>query len=293
MNRQIAVRPIVIGLLVAAVALSGCSSKKENAGSSASLSPTPTSTGVVPSGLTSPPADSGSNSDSETASPAISGDPAAVKLYQQAMASLAKVDSVHLKGSGTDSGETIGVDLSFAKAKGVTGSITVKGGTMKIVSDGNDLYIQADAQSFAAFAGGAAPSSVMSALAGKWLKISKSESGVADAFGDFSSFTDLNSFAQAFTPSGAVSLAGTKTINGKQAVGILDSGNAADGSGILYVEDGGDHLPLAVAPGASSSGSSGEIDFLDYNKPVTITVPSDAIDINQLASMLMSPSTGS
>jgi len=66
---------------------------------------------------------------------------------------------------------------------------------------------------------------------------------------------------------------------------------------VLYVEKDGDHLPLQIVPGpkaaastASGGPATGNIDFTDYNKPVTVTVPSGAIDIAQLAALLGAPS---
>lgn len=284
MSRHLAARPIAVGFFAATVLIAGCSSHKATT-NSASTTPTSATTTSAPA-ASSPAASSPST---ESSAPAVTGDPQAVKLYNEAIKALQGVTSVHLKGSGTDSGETIGVDLSFDKNNGATGSLTVNGGTMNIVATKDAVYIQADAKSYAAFGGGSVPPDALAAIAGKWLKISTTDSSAASAFGDLSAFTNLKSFTEAFAPSGKLSLVpGKKTINGKTAVGLLDTG---DNGGILYVEDGGDHLPLAVAPGGTASASAtGEIDFIDYNKPVTVTAPAGALDISQLMAAMASPS---
>ena len=114
----------------------------------------------------------------------------------------------------------------------------------------------------------------------------------------FADFSDLKNFAEQFTPSGAISLQpGTKTIDGKTAVGIIDAGESDSDQSILYVEKDGDHLPLEIVPGPKASAapssegpSTGTIDFVDYNKPVTITEPTGAIDISQLMALMGGPS---
>jgi hypothetical protein len=287
MSRFTAARPVAVGLIAAAVLVAGCTSKKSSSGSS-SASTTPTTSVAA--------------SDSAAASPvaSVSGDPAAVKLYQEAMASLAKVTSVHIKGAGSQEGENFTIDLSFANGKGATGSLGFGGGVIKVVAVKDAVYIQADAKAFSSFAGTDIPASALQAIAGKWLKVSSAEeASSSNPFAGFGTdFSNLTTFAQEFAPTGSLSLQpGTKTINGKSAVGLLDNGDTPEDQSVLYVEKDGDHLPLQIVPGpkaaastASGGPATGNIDFTDYNKPVTVTVPSGAIDIAQLAALLGAPS---
>jgi hypothetical protein len=48
--------------------------------------------------------------------------------------------------------------------------------------------------------------------------------------------------------------------------------------------------PKASAGTGSEGPSTGTINFIDYNKPVTITEPTDAIDISQLMALMGGPS---
>ncbi len=293
MKIRAVVRSAAVGVVAVALLVAGCSSSKKKASS------TPTSGSTAAS--SSETANAGASTAASPASnPPVSGDPAAIKLYQEAIASLSKVSSVHLKGQGSDGPDTFSIDVQFANGKGATGTIGMSGGTMKIVAVGKSIYIQADAKAFSAFAGQDIPADALQMIAGKWLKISSADAASSDnplaGFG--SDFADLKTFAQEFTPTGSISLQpGTKTINGKTAVGIIDAADSDADQSILYVEKDGDHLPLEVVPGPKASAApssagptTGTIDFLDYNKPVTITEPTGAIDISQLMALMGGPS---
>ena len=293
MSRFTAARPILVGMLAAAVLVTGCSSKKASSSQTPNASTPPASAPGASAG-----GDTGDASPAPVAS--MSGDPAAVKLYTQAMAALTSAKSVHIKGSSTQDGDTFGIDLTFANGKGVTGSIGLGGGTMQIVAVGGTVYVQSDAKAFAAFAGTDLPATALSAVAGKWLSFSSTDEDSANnPFSGFGELTDLQSFAQDFAPSGSVTIGSEqKTINGEAATALLDDGGDDPlNDGIFYVQAGGDHLPLEVVPGpkasagdASTGPATGKIDFLDYNKDVTLTAPSGAIDVSQLAALMGLPS---
>jgi hypothetical protein len=282
MIRLSAARPVTVALVVAALAVAGCSSKKAATASSSTANGTPAATTPAPGASAS--------------LPTFQGDPAAVTAVKQAIAALGAAKTVHMKGTITQGGQSANVDLQFSNGHGATGSIGYGGGTMKIIATATDIYVQADAQAFSAFAGGAVPSSALNLIAGKWLRASASEATSQDnPFSAFSDFANMQSFADQFTPSGSVSLVkGTTTINGKKAIGVLDDGGGDPSqSSILYVSDDSSHLPLRIVPGpgataatASGGPASGEIDFVEYGQPVTITAPAGAIDISQLAALM-------
>jgi len=290
MKTRAVARSAAVGVVAVVLLVAGCSSSKKNAAST----PSPSSASSV--GASAPVESPGSAAPSAS----ISGDPAAIKLYQQAIASLSSVKSVHLKGEGSEGADTFSIDMQFANGKGATGSIGISGATMKIVAVGDSTYIQADPKAFSALSGGQIPADALQMIAGKWLKFSAADAASSDnPLGGFGAdFSDLKSFAQQFAPTGSISLEpGTKTINGKTAVGIIDAGDSNEDQSILYVEKDGDHLPLQIVPGpkasagtGSSGPSTGTINFTDYNKPVTITEPTDAIDISQLMSLMGGPS---
>jgi hypothetical protein len=282
MSRSTGTRSAALGILMVALVLAGCSSKKTPAKAGASSTPATS----APTSAT----DSTSSSASPSATNSFKGDPAMIALASQSLVALSKVKSVHVVGTSTQDGATMKLDLTFANGKGALGSISVGGGTFKLLAVDKDVYIQGDAAAFANV-GQAVPSQALSAIAGKWIKIGKSDA--SGPFGDFGGFADFSQFSQQFAgDGGTLSAAGKKTINGKAAIGILDTTDDASGSSTLYVAADGDHLPLEVVPVESASSAAttlDKIDFLEYNAPVTITAPTGAIDLSELAK-LFSPS---
>jgi hypothetical protein len=277
MRRFAPAGPVAVGVLTLAVLVAGCSSNKK----------TPAAASAAPSS-----AAQASGSAAGSAAPALKGDPASIALLNQALVSLSKVKSVHLKGSFSEGSDSGNIDISFANGVGATGSVGIGGGTIKLLTVGKDIYIQGDAKSFAAIGGGT-DLGALGGIAGKWLKLGSAD---ASTFGDFSAFSDLSSFAKQFADvSGTVAPGGKKTINGQDSIGITDNAEDPSNSSTIYVAATGGHLPLAVVPAAGATSSTGpttgEIDFLDYNAPVSVVAPTDAIDLSQLAQLGASPSS--
>jgi hypothetical protein len=276
-------RPVAVGLLAAAVLAAGCTSSKS--GNTAATGAASTSATSLTSQSASPTA-----SGSARPTPAVSGDPAAVKLYQQAVASLSKIDTVHVKGTGSEGGSTYALDLSIAKGKGATGTVGIGDGTIHLVQVADAMYLQLDADTLKVLggaAGASVPDSMLKALKDKWLKVPTSMAG-GGPLADFAQLDDLSSLAGDFAPQGALSIKDRKQIDGKAAVGLLGIGSPGSAGSVLYIEDGGDHLPLQYVPSGQ-----GQFDFLDYGKPVTITVPpsSDVVDFSQLQQLVVPTAT--
>jgi len=76
---------------------------------------------------------------------------------------------------------------------------------------------------------------------------------------------------------GKLTHAGTKTINGQPAVGVSD----ATKGGTLYVASTGTAYPIEIVKAGTNGGA---ITFDAWNKPVTLTAPTNAVSINQLQS---------
>lgn len=279
-------RPVAVGVLVAALLAAGCTSGTSKQSSAV--------------GATSPVASAASEPASPAASgssrpvPAVSGDPAAVKLYQQAVAALGRIDTVHVTGTGSQGGSTYALDLSIAKGKGATGTVGIDGATIHLVQAADAMYLQMDADTLKVLggaAGASVPGSILTALKDKWLKVPTSVAG-GGPLADFAELSDLGSLAGDFAPQGPLSIKDRKQINGKAAVGLLGIGSAGStgsGGSVLYIEDGGDHLPLQYVPAGQ-----GEFNFVDYGKPVTVTAPpsSNVVDLSQLQ-QLVAPTANS
>jgi hypothetical protein len=289
MSRFTGARAAAVGILAAAVVLAGCSGKKSPAKVAASTSASSATSAAAPGA-------SANGSSAPSGSTAqLTGDPAMIALATQSLAALAKVKSVHMVGTINEGGTAGTIDLTFANGKGSVGSIGVAGGNLKFLAIGGNVYIQADAKAFAGL-GASAPPGALATIAGKWINVGKSDGSGANAFGDFSSFADLSVFAKQFASDGGkLSAAGKKTINGKAAIGILQTTTDPANSSTLYVAATGNHLPLEVVPASSSTSSgstSDRIDFLEYDAPVSITAPTESIDVAQLAQLMgASPSS--
>lgn len=181
-----------------------------------------------------------------------------------------EASTVHVKGSIANEGKSIALDVSLEKGKGATGSITLEGSRIEIVDLENYVYIKGSPAFYTKVAGPAAAQ----LLSGKWLKTSAS----AGSFSSFSQLTDLNKLVDSALEShGKLKNSGTSTVQGKKAVGVTDT----EKNGTLYVSLEGKAFPLEISKGGSGGGS---ISFEDWNQPVTITAPANAVNINQLQS---------
>ncbi len=68
---------------------------------------------------------------------------------------------------------------------------------------------------------------------------------------------------------------GTTTVAGQAAVGVRDTAQ----SGTLYVATTGPAYPIQIAKLGAGGGA---ITFSEWNRPVTLTAPTNAVGIEQL-----------
>lgn len=211
-----------------------------------------------------------------SSSPSTSGNGEAAKPAQQVLTDTVNAadaaTSLHLSGNISGGGEQIGVDLRVAKNKGATGTVTLNGSKVQLIIIGSDAYIKADAKALQALAGtqGAA---VAPALANQWLKAPTNDAkfqGILAFSNPQSLFDQLKSGAGANLKNN-----GVMTYKGQSAV-ALDDGAA---NGTLYVAATGTPFPVALVKTGTAGGA---LTFSDWNKAVTLTAPSGAIDISKL-----------
>ena len=200
------------------------------------------------------------------------------QIVQKAVNNLKAATSLQISGSVASSGSTIKLDLTDATAgcKGTielgvsaSGSSTGSGltGTADLIEVNRTVYMKLD-QSF--FKNLSLPSSVFSAVTGKYIEVAaKSE------LANFAQLCDPSTLASGFNKevTGFVK-DGTATINGQPAEAFKQPSHA--GSGIVYISESS--TPEIVRLQGPSS--EGQINFTNYNAPVTITAPSagDVID---------------
>jgi hypothetical protein len=179
--------------------------------------------------------------------------------------------AVHVSGSTVTGGSPITLDLSLVTGKGGRGRLAENGLSFEVIEIDNTIYISGSSAFYTHFAGPAAAQ----LLHGKWLKASTSNT----SFAGLSSLTDLHKLLDAALTTGANSsslvAAGTSTVGGQPVVGVKDTTQ----NGILYVATTGTAYPLEITKGGTGGGT---ITFSEWNRPVTLTAPANAVDIEQL-----------
>ena len=175
--------------------------------------------------------------------------------------------SVHVSGSITDQGTTIGVDLHIGKTAGA-GSITLHGSKIDLVRAGDTVYIRAPASFYTSLGAGAAAGQL---LDGKWLKASAK----SKEFSDLAQLTALDAFtAQALKPDGTVSKGDETTVDGQKVIQLKSSKG-----GSLFVATTGKPYPVQLE---GSGTSKGTITFSDWGSSVKADAPAKSIDLAKL-----------
>jgi len=181
---------------------------------------------------------------------------------------IAGAKSVHVSGSGLTKGEPLSIDLELVAGKGAKGTITEHGLSFQLIEVNETIYINGSPEFYEHFGGPAAAE----LFKGKWLKAPANSS----EFATFSSLTNLQTLlGSQLEHHGKLTVTGTSTVNGQEVVGLHD----ASRGGTLYIATTGKPYPVEIT---NSGSEGGTIKFDRWNEPVTLTPPSNAIDINQL-----------
>lgn len=188
--------------------------------------------------------------------------------FAESLAAAKAASTVHITGAMTESGQRMTLDLRLVAGKGATGRIVVGKQPIDIVQLGRFAYFRVSASFWRRYGGSVAAQ----LLAGRWVKVASTTPG----FSSFTSLTDMSHFfTSMFSSHGTLSLGGTRTIAGTQAVGIVDT--SKDG-GTLWIAANGKPYPLRL----TQTGGPGYLSFGAWNVPVRITAPKDPIDLTKL-----------
>jgi hypothetical protein len=181
---------------------------------------------------------------------------------------VAKAKTVHVYGSGTSGGSTIGLNLHLVAGRGGFGHLSEGKHAFDMIRIGPRAYFKGGQTFWANFTKSVG---LQQMFAGKWLAASATK-------GDLASFTPLTDITkltnQILTTSNALTKGETTTINGHPAVEITSK------DGILYVQASGPAYPLLLKPRAG--GDSGKITFGEWNKPIRLVAPAKSIDYDKL-----------
>ena len=183
------------------------------------------------------------------------------EISAAAHAAALNAKSVHVKGNAG----TTQIELSIGP-NGTIGTVGVDGGKVDLVRLGDKSWIKADA---AFWAKNGVPAASATKLNGKYVDVS-GQSGQFDGFSSVSKFFATTSQASKTTKGE------TTTVDGAKVITLKD----IDGS-LLFVALNGEPFPMRVS---SAGASGGQIDFTDWNVPVTITAPTadQIVDVKTL-----------
>jgi len=193
----------------------------------------------------------------------------ATRVLADARAAASAATSAHVAGSLKSSGTPVTLDLSTARGKGATGSMSANGAGFDLVRIGDVVYIKGSDEFLKQNAGAL----IAQLLHDKWLKASIRK-------GRFASLAPLTSVGLLLglvsRHHGKLVNDGKTTYDGQRVVAIRDTSDNSK----LYVAATGTPYPVAIVGGRGNQ--SGTITFDDWNKHVSLTAPSDAIDISKL-----------
>jgi hypothetical protein len=176
--------------------------------------------------------------------------------------------SVHVHGSIINENKPISLDMDLVAGKGAKGRISLEGLEIELIALENAYYLNGSAAFYRHVAG---PSAAQ-LLQGRWLKAPVSSGN----FGSLSQLTNLGDLTNSTLGNhGKLAKSGTRTIAGQKAIAVTDTTYG----GTLYVAATGTPYPLQIAKGGKNPAV---IAFGSWNQPVTITAPSNAINITQL-----------
>jgi hypothetical protein len=188
-------------------------------------------------------------------------------IVDDAIAAASRATTVHIIGSVLNVGKPLKLDLNLANGKGGAGTVTVNGLTFDMVRIGTNAYFKGGPSFWSHFGG----SGLGTQLNGRWIEASATT-------GDLASFTPLTNLKELFTSvlgsHGPLQKATNQlTINGKPAIAIIDSGS----NDTLFIAANGPPYPLKLV---EKDGRS--VSFDDWNQPVSLQAPTNAVELDKL-----------
>jgi hypothetical protein len=188
-------------------------------------------------------------------------------IVDDAIAAASASKGVHIVGSVTNAGKPLKLNLNLVTGEGGSGTVTTNGLTFQIIRIGAKAYFKAGAAFWSHFGG----SGLGAQLDNRWIEASATS-------GDLASFTPLTDVTQLFTSvlgsHGPLQKAsGNITDNGRSAIAIVDSGLGST----LLVAANGPPYPLAL-----EEKGGGVVTFNDWDQPVSLQAPKNAVELDKL-----------
>jgi hypothetical protein len=210
----------------------------------------------------------GCGSHSKAAKPNGEASKPALRVLADARRTATEASSFHVSGHVVSGGTPVTLDLSLARGKGATGSMSAKGLGFDLVRIGSTLYIKGSDAFYKHFAG----AQIAPLLHGKWLK--STTNGRLRQLVPLTEASGL--FAKISAGHGKLVNDGKTTYKGQQVVAIRDTSDNSK----LYVAATGTPYPVAIVGGRK--GQSGTITFGDWNEHVSLSAPKNALGISNV-----------
>jgi hypothetical protein len=200
-----------------------------------------------------------------TADSGVSGQ-SADQILAASIAAAKSASAVHVAGATGN----VQLDLSLVRGKGASGSIAQGANDFKIISVGQTIFLKGSAAFYRQVGGEGAAQ----LLRDRWLRVP----ATGGDFASFAELTDMDKLVdEALKPDGkTISKGAVTTVDGQRVVPLMTDRR----KGTLYVLASGQPYPLALV----QNGGSGKITFDGWDKPVTLTAPTDAVDVSTLKS---------
>lgn len=192
------------------------------------------------------------------------------QVAQDAVNALRHASSAHMIGNATINKAPVTFDLTF-RGNDTKGEISTNGTTFQVVKIGDQAYVKGSKQTYTALAG----AKVADIIGGRWLLLSGNQAA------SYTSITLSNITSSLNSSTWAKSVTQTK-FDGKKVVVITST---KDGSQV-YVANTGTPYPLK---GQGKTTADGTWRLTDYDAPVTIAAPADALNLDELNSTSPSP----
>lgn len=223
----------------------------------------------------------------------LSGKTAAQVLALSVNAATAQ-DSVHLAADEMNGSSAVG-SYDITPTGGTQTVSAGAQGNASLLAMPGVAYLKADAAFLRNSLGLTA--SAASKYAGQWISFTASDPGYTQLV----SGDTLSSALKDASPTGALSLTPTRTLNGREVIGVVGglpaeaTQSGATGTVTLYVSTTAPYLPVEVVTDGSLNGQSGSstVTFSHWREPVSVAAPAGATPFSSLARALApSPKPG-
>jgi hypothetical protein len=187
-------------------------------------------------------------------------------IVATAKADMKKLDSVHMSGSISSSGQSLDIDLQVSSEGSCHGTFGIGEGSAEVLGvDGKSWFKPNEA--FWREQGGDQADTLIAMVGDKW---------VVDNSGQFSQFCDLDSLLDDVladeTTDATYSVDGTEEIDGDTVVKV-DRKSEKDGTSSGYVLADSPHYLVKVEK--TEGEDAGTITFAEFNEDFTVEAPAD------------------